>query len=42
MLISGGALLDIFTWWVGAYSGRVLICGGHLLTHVHSFEEYSI
>ena len=43
VLISGGGLMfDIFAYGIGAYSGRVLISEGHLLRHVHSFEEYNI
>ena len=38
----GGLKFDIFAYGMGAYSGRVLISEGHLLRHVHSFEEYNI
>ena len=38
----GGLMFDIFAYGMGAYSGRVLISEGHLLRHVHSFEEYNI
>ena len=38
----GGLMFDIFAYGMGAYSGRVVISEGHLLRHVHSFEEYNI
>ena len=30
LILGGGLLFDNFAYGVGAYSGRVLICEGHL------------